>query len=204
MDKAERHQEILDAARRVFATKGYHEAKVGDIAAAANVAKGTVYLYFADKRSIFVQLVDGLFVRLSAAILRVDPAGDVVGQIKHNIRAVLGVLVGDPDSMRMLFDHASGIDPALNAKIDSFYQGLHELFIASLEDGQRLGIVKDGDIRLYASFTIGGIKEILIRATTRPDNPRAREQIVDAIFELLQGGYLRVAGGERTERVERG
>src|SRR6185312_10896655 len=81
--KAERRQALLKAARDVFATKGYHDAKVDDIVALAEVAKGTFYLYFPDKRSIFSELVDTLFHRLGAAILQVDPAGDVDAQVKH-------------------------------------------------------------------------------------------------------------------------
>ena len=46
MDKAERRIELLRAARDVFATKGFHAAKVDDIVAAAKVAKGTFYLFF--------------------------------------------------------------------------------------------------------------------------------------------------------------
>src|SRR5438034_6410514 len=44
---------ILEAARKVFAKKGFHEAKVDDIAETAGVAKGTVYLYYASKRDVY-------------------------------------------------------------------------------------------------------------------------------------------------------
>src|SRR4051812_41299988 len=77
MNKSERRQALLRAARDVFATKGYHDAKVDDIVALAKVAKGTFYLYFTDKRSVFSELVDLLFYRLGAAILKVDPVADV-------------------------------------------------------------------------------------------------------------------------------
>src|SRR3954462_557275 len=96
MDKTERRQVLLRAARDVFATKGYHDAKVDDIVALANVAKGTFYLYFPDKRSVFAELVDGLFKRLGEAILRVDTEADVESQVKHNIRAIVSVLLEDP------------------------------------------------------------------------------------------------------------
>ncbi len=194
MSKERRREDLLEAARKVFAEKGFHEAKVGDIAAAASVAKGTVYLYFPDKRSIFAELIDHLFVRLSAAILRVDTEADVAAQIKHNIRAILSVLVDDPYTMRMLFDHAAAVDPAFSAKIDSFYTGVKRLLGESLLDGQELGIVAGGDVRLYASFTIGALKEILVEATQRQQTPRSREQIVEAMFQLLQSGYLRIRG----------
>ncbi len=52
VDKDERRAHILDAALRVFATKGAVGLKIRDIAAEAKVAKGTVYLYFESKEAI--------------------------------------------------------------------------------------------------------------------------------------------------------
>jgi AcrR family transcriptional regulator len=201
--KADKHDEILRVAGGVFAAKGYHAAKMDDIAQAAKVAKGTLYLYFDDKRAIFAEIIDGLFARLAAAIIRVDTEADVASQIKHNIRAVLGVLVEQPDIMRMLFDMASGIDKEFRKKIDSFYDGLKKLLTESLADGQKLGIVKKGDARLYASLTVGALREIMVEAATRPTGQRTREQIVDALFDVLEGGYLRLdaKGDKRTRRV---
>src|SRR5436853_7225319 len=52
---------ILEASRKVFAERGFHEATVDDIAEAAGVAKGTVYLYYESKR-------DGYFAALKFGI----------------------------------------------------------------------------------------------------------------------------------------
>lgn len=52
-----RRNEILDAARKVFARKGFSEGVVDDIATEAGIAKGTIYLYFASKKSIFKSLL---------------------------------------------------------------------------------------------------------------------------------------------------
>ena len=48
-----RHGEILEAARRVFARRGFTEASVEAIAQEAGLAKGTVYLYYASKRALY-------------------------------------------------------------------------------------------------------------------------------------------------------
>ncbi len=48
-----RTAEILQAAHHVFAEKGYDEATISDIASAAGVAKGTVYLYYRSKRDVY-------------------------------------------------------------------------------------------------------------------------------------------------------
>ena len=195
MGKEGRRQELLDAARKVFAEKGYHDAKVNDISAAAHVAKGTFYLYFPDKRSVFVELIDTLFVRISTAILRVDTDGDVTAQIKHNIRAILSVLVDHPESLRILIAFGASVDPSVSKKIEAFYAGLKDLLAASLVDGQNRGIVAAGDVRLYATFTIGALKEILSEAINVPQGRRTREQIVEEMFSLLCSGYLRINPG---------
>ena len=198
MTKVERRHELLRAAREVFAEKGYHDAKIDDIVALAKVAKGTFYLYFSDKRSIFVELVNSLFQRIGAAILKVDPQRDVAAQVKHNIRAIVAALLDDPALTKILFSYAAGLDPAFVQAIRSFYDGSKALLEASLTEGQALGIVAPGDPKLFATFTLGALKELLFENVTA-EKAMPREQIVDELFAFLQGGYLRI--GPLSERA---
>jgi TetR/AcrR family fatty acid metabolism transcriptional regulator len=63
-----KHDRILDAAIEVFAEKGFHNARIADIARKANVADGTIYLYFRNKDDVLLSifeekmgvLIDGL------------------------------------------------------------------------------------------------------------------------------------------------
>jgi TetR/AcrR family fatty acid metabolism transcriptional regulator len=63
---------ITDAAVEVFAEKGFHQARVSDIAQRAGVADGTIYLYFKNKEdlllSIFEEKMDMLLNRLGDAL----------------------------------------------------------------------------------------------------------------------------------------
>src|SRR5881396_488011 len=52
-----RRTELLTAARTVFGKKGFHQASVDEIAEMAEVAKGTVYLYYASKRELYMEAV---------------------------------------------------------------------------------------------------------------------------------------------------
>jgi len=65
-EKARRQRAILEAAREVFFKKGIHRATMDDVAAQAEVSKGTVYLYFQSKESILAHLLlEGLSILLS-------------------------------------------------------------------------------------------------------------------------------------------
>ncbi|MFA5902282.1 MAG: helix-turn-helix domain-containing protein, partial [Hyphomicrobium sp.] len=55
--KAERPNEILDAAFEEFALHGYAAARLEDVAARAGVTKGTIYVYFESKERVFEALV---------------------------------------------------------------------------------------------------------------------------------------------------
>jgi len=50
-----RRNELLIAARAIFSKKGFHEATIDDVAEAADVAKGTVYLYYKSKRDLYLE-----------------------------------------------------------------------------------------------------------------------------------------------------
>jgi AcrR family transcriptional regulator len=54
---AERRTAILDAALDEFSARGFAAARLDDVAKRAGVAKGTIYLYFADKESLFQELI---------------------------------------------------------------------------------------------------------------------------------------------------
>src|SRR5439155_358688 len=85
-------------------------------------------------------------------------------------------------------------DPAFVSKIRSFYDGVKQLLAESLAEGQRLGIVAPGETTLFATFTVGALKELLTQ-NVEGETPIAREEIVESLFVFLQGGYLRTGGG---------
>ena len=88
--KAARPNEILDAALKVFAEKGYAGARMDDIAARAGVTKGTIYLYFDGKEAVFKSLVrDSIGATLAAVTA---DARQFQGSAKDLLRVALGAL----------------------------------------------------------------------------------------------------------------
>jgi AcrR family transcriptional regulator len=67
-DVGERRQAILDAALEEFAARGFAATRLDDVARRADVAKGTIYLYFRDKESLFQELVRTMLSPLTGAI----------------------------------------------------------------------------------------------------------------------------------------
>ena len=65
---------ILDAAEKIFAQVGFDGAKVSDIARAASVAEGTVYLYYKNKQDLLAGVVGRFWTQLTlGAEAAIDP-----------------------------------------------------------------------------------------------------------------------------------
>ncbi len=90
-DKAARRADILKAALEVFAANGYASARLDDVARAAGVAKGTLYLYFADKQALFEGLIKENLAPIPDLALGMLNAFD--GPTEDLIRALSGVLL---------------------------------------------------------------------------------------------------------------
>lgn len=192
MKREQRRKQLLGHARDVFAEKGYHAAKIDDIVAHANVARGTFYLHFVDKRTLFEELVDDFLARIGDAIERIQlDAGPTAAllQLRNNVYRVLTVGLDDPAMTRILLKNAAGLDPDFDRKVRAFYRTLEELLALSLMNGQRLGLVRAGDRRVLGAMALGAIKEILLQAVESRITNEARG-LTDEVMRFLAGGIL--------------
>ena len=85
--RADKHELILEAAIRVFAEKGFHAARISDVAKEAGVADGTIYLYFKNKDDlllcIFEEKMDLLLAGLRQALVGVTESLEQVRTFAH-------------------------------------------------------------------------------------------------------------------------
>ena len=84
-----RRGQILNAAAKVFAEKGYQRATVKEVAALAGVAPGTIYLYFKNKRDLLLAIADQLigqaWEQTQAQMTRVDAESYVAAVLKNTL-----------------------------------------------------------------------------------------------------------------------
>jgi len=92
---AERREAILSAALEEFSVNGYAATRLDDVARRAGIAKGTIYLYFRDKETLFQQLLRSMFAPLVAALENV-PSGDmpVRATIEHMVGMFIREVIG--------------------------------------------------------------------------------------------------------------
>jgi len=90
-DSSKRRQ-ILDGASRVFMDLGFDGASMGEIARAAGVSKGTLYVYFADKNRLFEAIVEEETIEQSKVAFNFDPGRDVATTLAEFGQAYIQLL----------------------------------------------------------------------------------------------------------------
>jgi TetR/AcrR family fatty acid metabolism transcriptional regulator len=157
----EKRRLILDAAVRVFARKGYHTCRVGDIAEEAGVAHGLLYHYFSSKEEVLETVFRDTWTEVLDAFTAVEASDEAP---REQLRQVAAILLRawrrDPDLVRVLVREVAR-SPQVQSKVDE----LGEAFKAIeriVAHGQAVGAFRsDLDPRLLSWIFYGAIEEIL-------------------------------------------
>lgn len=152
----ERKVQLLEAAARLFSTKGYSNTRIIDICAEAGVAKGLMYWYFPTKQSLFAELVRTMrqqLRRTQAAAM--DPTADPVTRIRQGTVASVRFMAEHRAYFALLDVERADDEVAetLRAGSDVYANDLVRL----VREAQRAGQLPDNDPILYATGVMGAV-----------------------------------------------
>jgi AcrR family transcriptional regulator len=157
----EKQRQLLEAAVRVFARKGFHASRVGDIAEEAGVAHGLLYHYFESKdqvlEAVFHENWSVLVTRLESVEETDEPAAD---QLRHIAAIVLRTWLHLPDVVRVVIQEF-GRSPELAGRIGALtlpVEAIQRVITRGIERGE---FRRDIDPRFAATVVYGSIDELL-------------------------------------------
>lgn len=152
-----RRSEILDAAIGLFGRKGFSATRTDDIARAAKIAKGTVYLYFTNKEAIYTAAITHALRALHDAI-RQDQ-GDAAGigeRLEAAIRVRLEFWPEHEAIYRLLL--TVGREPRLRQETHRIVREAQQGFVALICEGAKAGVLPQGDHEALAWATLDMIR----------------------------------------------
>jgi len=157
----EKRKLILDSAVRVFARRGYHGSRVGDIAEEAGVAHGLLYHYFSSKeqvlQTIFRENWGELLERFRAVEAADEPAGE---KLEGIAKILLRTWRNDPDLVTVMVREVAR-SPQLQAQVEEVREAF-AIVQRVIEEGQAAGAFRrDLDARLASWIVYGGLEEVL-------------------------------------------
>ncbi len=190
LDKEARRQQLLEAAIKVFACKGYLETSIDDIISEADVARGTFYLYFPAKKEIFLAIIDRYFELVSDLVDRFMaeewPARLDRARLKEHVLQWLQFFVRHRDLAKVIYREATSIDPQFEDRWNRLSETVKNFLTERVRLLQQTGQVRRTlDPQAWALFMEGIFHAAVchyILPSERPNLEWLAEQWVDFVL----------------------
>ncbi len=164
MEPGERRRQLIEAAAEIFSRQGFANARVSEIAARADVAKGTVYEYFASKEELFLAVFEWHHEQAGARVREeIDRAGAARAKLRALLTTGARIIAEQPELYSLSFDFWAAsqteelrrrFEATCSAMYEEFRQGVVDL----LAEGRERGEVRSGiDDRAVASAVVGAL-----------------------------------------------
>ena len=193
-DKLQRRDEIITAAKEVFARKGFHATTIADIAKRAGLAYGSIYWYFDSKDELFHALMTveegALRNHVAAALATVGVRADGAGaeaRLRAAVRATLEFFESDKATVKLLLRDAF----VLGDRFEKHLGGIYERFIDDVETfivaAQECGEVVAAPARMVA-YTLAALVGQLAYRRLNTDDDVTAAQVSDFVVALVVDG----------------
>jgi TetR/AcrR family transcriptional regulator, fatty acid metabolism regulator protein len=188
----DRRRDLLDAAVRVFARKGFHASRVGDIAEEAGVAHGLLYHYFRSKDEVLETIFRDAWELLSVDTDRIEAAGvPLREQLRRFARIYLGSWLMTPELIAVLVREIAR-SPAVGDQLEEV-RGVFQSLQRMIESAQGRGEVRaDCNPRLAAWAVYGALEEILT-GWVLGQLPAEEEDVERAVVTVVGVAYAGLA-----------
>ena len=190
---ADKRRQILDAAIRVFATRGFHACRVSDVADEAGVAYGLVYHYFQSKEEILNTLFSERWQIMLDAIAEIDKQEEIPARDKLYLVAsfIIDSYRHEPDLMKVIIVEvtraANSFGRAHLEKIREAYSMIGQI----VERAQRDGVFKADISPDFAALMFYGAIEQLLSGWIFDVIPHGEDDFEHAkslVVEAICGG----------------
>jgi TetR/AcrR family transcriptional regulator, fatty acid metabolism regulator protein len=190
--KQDKRRQLLDAAVRVFARKGYHTCRVGDIAVEAGVAHGLLYHYFSSKEEVLQTIFRDTWALMLETIRSVDEPGQPAREHLRKVAAiVLRTWRDDPDLVRVLVREVTR-SPHLQRELEEVHEA-YALLRSIIERGQADGEFRPEVEAEFAGTVFYGALEEILTAWVMGQLPDGDDDVALAertVVEMLCDGLM--------------
>ena len=183
--------QILEAAARVFAERGYTAATMNEVAAAAGVSKATLYHYYGDKHDLLEQVASSHVARLEALV---DEAGAQALAPREHLRALVTSFLhaygNARHAHRVLTEDVKFLDPEARARVTLAQRRVVAAFAQAI--GQAQPALDPPLQRPVAMLLFGMINWTF--TWLRPGGAFTHDDLAPVVLALMEGGLPAVPG----------
>jgi AcrR family transcriptional regulator len=190
---AEKTTALTRQAAALFRRRGFHGTSMGDLGAAMNLNKGSLYHYFPSKGDILFAIYREVLVTLDANIARVDATLRADEKLVAYIRAITQTRAAVPDFVAVYFQEHPWLEESLSAEQCATVRGKESEWMATVrgvfEEGIRDGIFRRINAEMMAIQLVSTFSSLY--QWHLGEDEMSANLVVDTILSYLFEGILR-------------
>ncbi len=199
--KGERRKlQIINTAKDMFINEGFQSTHIGQVCEKLNIARGTVYQYFSNKKEILYAILDSVIEEIED-ILDPDDLSEFLGHnedpqkikkfIHKRIAGTMSVLVNEPIVIKLIFKDIVGIDEEVAERVNISVMSLARIISAEIAELKDKKIYKESvDPQITASMLIGGVMMIVYEYEKKKRDVQD-SILIDSIADNYLSGVVR-------------
>lgn len=195
LTRAQRRQQLLDAAQRVFVQAGYHAAAMDDIASEAGISKPVLYQHFPGKLDLYLALLDVGTEALQTVVREaLASTTDNHQRVQATISAYFGVITDPEGTFRLVFESDLTGEPAVRRRLDAVTHACTALVASAIAADTEL----DDEAALLLAAGLTGAAQVSARWWMTQNGAldrSAAEELVGALAWRGISGFPRVETG---------
>lgn len=191
MKNGAKNKQIIKAATKIFARKGFHQAKMDEIAEAAKVAKGTLYYHYAGKSKLFAATVTAGMEEIMDKISReLESDLPFMEHFRLLLANTIRIYLKNKEVIRIYVNElSSGIDAEALAEIKKVRRRFLRFVTDTLQTGQEMGYLKPLHRRISATVLVGMV-DAFCNNQLEPEEDYDLEDIIETVIPILSTGML--------------
>ncbi len=180
---------ILQEAAREFARLGFDQANINIIAEQAGIGKGTIYLYFENKRELFLIMLRAIAqAHISAIRTALASPGALQDRLEHLYSAFVHLAAQDRDSFNVYMSALYGVNRTFQAEAMKLMRDYVAIIALILETSQANGEIRSANIEASALMVLSQTESYVLSAITLGQSEQALARQAPEVARLILHG----------------
>lgn len=194
-----RKNQIIDAAKVMFIERGYQSTHIGEICDNLDIARGTVYQYFGNKREIVYSILESLEEKIEdifdsddlEEFVKSDPSGDEISQfIRNKFSNCVSAVIEEPIVIMLMYKEIVGLDDDVTERTERFVDNVIKILAKDLAELSKKGIYRQNIDPQLTSLLIFGSVQLLIHEYRRKGKDILDNNVIQSVVDMIMKGMM--------------
>jgi len=192
-----RKQQIVDTAKEMFIENGFQSTHIGQVCEKLDIARGTVYQYFRNKKEILYAILDEVIENIED-IFDLDDFNEffahnptheaVLSFINKRLVSCISVMLGEPIVIKLIFKEIVGVDDDVNERVGKAIGTIEKCVSQEVEELMKRNIYKSTlDPKVTAMMIIGGVMQVVYQCDRMKQDVLSQGLINSIAMHYLYG-----------------